>query len=157
VARPGGSCSSAFIIIIFVVSIIVCPSLKLTSRSKQVRFLVPLSPPPEDVMEQGRSRHEQGRSRTRRERIVTTQDQPREKLRCGSGSSWNRGHLIDLGVEFNPRRVISFDSILHFPPEEWTPDIRDRMSVKETDSSHCSGEKATCRHRCHSSATGRQL
>jgi hypothetical protein len=71
---------------------------------------------------------EQGRT-VRRERVVTTQDQPKEKLRCGRGSSWNEGHLTDLDVEFNPRRVVSFDSILHFPPEEWTPEIRDRMCL----------------------------
>ena len=91
-------------------------------KAKQVRFPVPLSPPPEDVM------NDEG-SRTSRRRFVTTLDQPNEKFKCGPGSSWDKEHLLDLDVDFHPRRVVSFDTVLWFPPDEWTQEIRDRMCL----------------------------
>jgi hypothetical protein len=96
-----------------------------TVRSKQVRFLLPLSPPPEDAMNE-----EEGR-RSLRDRVVSTLDSPREDLKFGSGSSWGKGHLADLDVVFHPRRVVSFDSILRIPPGEWTQEINDRMDYRQ--------------------------
>jgi hypothetical protein len=122
------------------------------SRSKQVRFLVPLTPPPEDTMHQREPT-------SLRERIVTTQDQPTEKLRCGPGSSWDKEHLLDLDVEFHPRRVVSFDNILQFPPEEWAQEIRDRMPCLAVRAyvSHCPWKGTAWLDRHDSSTVSRQL
>jgi hypothetical protein len=70
-------------------------------------------------------------------KVVGTVDAPSEKIRCGPASSWDKHHLHDLDVQFNPKRVVFFDKVLHVPPGEWTPEIIDSI-LEELSADWCS-------------------
>jgi hypothetical protein len=88
-----------------------------------VRFLLTV---PEEAMA---TQPDQPRRVRERQIIVLPTAAKDEEKKLGTASSWNRSHLKDLGVNFNPKgnRIDLNGRVLKVKETDWTPELRARI------------------------------
>jgi hypothetical protein len=96
-------------------------SPKASKESKEVRFLLPLSPPPEETMSRSSGRI--------KARVVLPTAHKEEEVKLGSAVTWGETQLRLLGVHFLKKQTIDLNArVLKVKETDWPPGLRERMS-----------------------------
>jgi hypothetical protein len=91
------------------------------NETKEVRFLLPLSPPPEESMAEERIE-------SRPTRVVLPTAHKEEQVKLGSANRWGEAELRMLGVDFLRKQTIDLNNrVLKVRESDWPPELRERM------------------------------
>jgi hypothetical protein len=104
-----------------------------SKEQKEVRFLLPLSPPPEETMSRSSGRI--------KARVVLPTAYKEEEVKLGSAVTWGETELRLLGVHFLKKQTIDLNArVFKVTESDWPPELRERMSFVScvTD---CRGER----------------